>query len=116
MNSKTLGILSLVAVFLIGVALGMGLGYIIEKSGNHHHHKQDMVAKFKKDLNLSKEQEKVLLQLLDDLKEKYHALHQKHRPEYKTIQKEFRSEFKKVLTPNQKEKFDSYIKDKKKRD
>lgn len=116
MNSKTLGILSLVAVFLIGVALGMGLGHIIEKSGHPYHHKQDMVAKFKKDLNLSKEQEKVLLQLLDDLKEKYHTLRQKHRPEYKTIQKEFRSEFKKVLTPNQKEKFDSYIKDKKKQD
>jgi uncharacterized protein HemX len=112
MNSKTLGILSLVAVFLIGAVLGIVLGYLFEKPDHHHHNKEDMVAKFKKDLDLNAEQEKVLLNLLDELKQKYAALRKKHRPEYKAIQKEFRTSFKQILTPEQQKKFDAYLKEK----
>ena len=84
-------------VFLLGIVLG-GLvthlwGERMVRQYNERHHREEVVRRLTRTLDLSAEQQKQLGAILDDTSGKYHALYEKHRPEYEEVRHEARASF-----------------------
>jgi len=100
-------------VFLLGIVLG-GLvthlwGERMVRQYNERHHREEVVRRLTRTLDLSAEQQKQLGAILDDTSGKYHALYEKHRPEYEEVRHEARAHIRAILTPEQFPRFEDFV-------
>ena len=110
MKSKKLAVISLIAVFLLGLALGFASNRIFspckgKDRRSHRDHTTRLMVKLKSELDLTEEQNAQLRKHLDELKEKVAQIRKESRPQYERVNEEFKKEFLKTLTEEQKEKF-----------
>lgn len=109
MTSKKTAFTLLIAVFILGFAVGtMTSRYLFPAPNSHHSHKdrsKSTLEKFTRELNLTPEQQATLSDLLDTIKVKYDSLRRENGPRYKAVRDYFKSEFSKVLTPEQLERY-----------
>ena len=114
-SSKKIAILSLITVFIIGLAAGVALDRLVFDKKRHDHRKRDpneyFFEKFTRELSLTKAQQDTLQILLDDIKEKHNALSKKRRKEYEKIRQEFETDFRKILTPEQVSRYNEMIRE-----
>jgi Spy/CpxP family protein refolding chaperone len=100
-------------VFFLGMILG-GLvthlwGERILRQYSERHHREEVVQKLTRTLDLTPDQQKQLGAILDDAWGKYHALHEKHRPEYEEVRHEARVHIRAILTPEQLPRFEDFV-------
>jgi Spy/CpxP family protein refolding chaperone len=105
--------LLLAVVFFLGIILG-GLvthlwGERLLRQYSERHHREEVVRKLTRTLDLTADQQKQLGAILDDTREKYHALYEKHRPEYEEVRHEARVHIRAILTPEQLPRFEDFV-------
>jgi Spy/CpxP family protein refolding chaperone len=104
-------------VFLLGVLLG-GVGNHLWGSrvwGNSGGRpgpppsREQVLANFTRELELTPDQEKQLGSILDDSRSKFHALDRSMDPQRMQIRDESRAQMRALLTPDQQTKFDAFL-------
>lgn len=100
-------------VFLLGIVLG-GLvthlwGERLMRQYSERHHREEVVRRLTRTLDLTPDQQKQLAAILDDTSGKYHALYEKHRPEYEEVRHEARVHIRAILTPEQLPRFEDFV-------
>jgi hypothetical protein len=115
MSSKNKAILSFIAVFLVGIAVGVLFENLVLDKKQQNRKRQDpnkfLFEKFTNELSLSTEQQDSLQVLLDDIKEKHRELGKKRHENYERIRSEFDVEFRKILSPDQLLRYDEIIRE-----
>lgn len=119
-NRKALGLIIL--VFLLGVALG-AVGHSIADRRVLGARTQPpapflqprpnplrAVARLTADLKLTPDQQKQITDILADTQRRYDAIHDQMNPEFQQIREQGREQIRQVLTPEQRPKFDDYLK------
>lgn len=99
------------AAFLIGLIAGTAIGRWGLRFRSHKHwgsekHYSRMLKRFSSKLDLTPEQRKQVATILDAKREKIKALHSEIRPEFEEIRTSTKAEIRRLLTPEQQEKFD----------
>jgi hypothetical protein len=112
MKSKKMAFTSLIAVFLLGFALGFAGNRLFSSYQKRHSlphrdkgHTSKLMAQLSSELDLSEDQKVQLKALLDELKGKVDTIRKDTRPHYKRVNEEFKADFLKILSAEQKEKF-----------
>ena len=108
LKSKKVALASVITIFLLGLILGIVADRYLLLRYFHSGHKRgqiDLVQMFKKELNLTVEQQEKLKELLAELREEHEKIRKSTKPDYKRINREFREKFSKVLDEEQKKKF-----------
>lgn len=100
-------------VFFLGIVLG-GLvthlwGERLLHQYGERHHREEIVRKLTRTLDLTPDQQKQLGAILDDTWVKYHALYEKHRPEYDDVRHQGRAQIRAILTPEQLPRFEDFV-------
>jgi hypothetical protein len=112
-SSKKIAILSLITVFIVGLAAGVALDRFVFDKKRPEHRRRDpnefLFEKFTRELSLTKAQQDTLQMLLDDIKEKHKVLSKKRHEEYDKIRQEFEIEFRKILTSEQLNRYNEMI-------
>lgn len=119
-NRKALGLIIL--VFLLGVALG-AVGHSIADRRVLGARTQPpapflqprpnplrAVARLTADLKLTPDQQKQITDILADTQRRYDAVHDQMNPEFQQIREQGREQIRQVLTPEQRLKFEDYLK------
>jgi Spy/CpxP family protein refolding chaperone len=114
MTDKRKAVLLVIVLFVLGISLGsvgahMWDAHVIADHG--HHRASD---ELKEELQLSPDQAKQFDQIMTDWRGKFHALdgqeHLEWDPKYDAIRHEERNNIRTILTPDQKVKFDAFLK------
>ena len=114
MNDKRKAIVLVVVLFVLGIALGsvgahMWDGHVIA-SQRHHRPSEEL----KQELQLSPDQTKQFDQIMTDWRGKFQGLGAQERsewdPKYDQIRHEERNNIRAILTPDQKVKFEAFLK------
>jgi hypothetical protein len=100
-------------VFFLGIALG-GLvthlwGERLVHQYSERHHREEVVRKLTRTLDLTPDQQKQLGAILDDTWGKYHALYEKHRSEYDDVRHQGRAQIRAILSPEQLPRFEDFV-------
>jgi Spy/CpxP family protein refolding chaperone len=119
-NRKALGLIAL--VFALGVALG-AVGHSLADRSVFGARRQPPapflqprpnpprgVAHLTSELNLTPEQQKQIGGILADMQRRYDAVHDQMNPEFQQIREQGRDQIRQVLTPEQRPKFEDYLK------
>lgn len=119
-NRKALALIIL--VFVLGVALG-AVGHSIADRRVLGARTQPpapflqprpnplrAVARLTADLKLTPDQQKQITDILADTQRRYDAVHDQMNPEFQQIREQGREQIRQVLTPEQRPKFDDYLK------
>jgi Spy/CpxP family protein refolding chaperone len=110
MTSKKTAFTLLIAVFIIGFAAGSVTNKYLfpdrKRSHNHRDRDRHTMEKFTKELNLDQSQQEFLKDLLSTVKVKYDSLREASGPNYKTVREYFKNEFSKILTDEQRLKYE----------
>jgi Spy/CpxP family protein refolding chaperone len=114
MTDKRKAIVLVIVLFVLGIALG-GVGthmwdaHVIAGQGHHSASKE-----LKEELQLSPDQAKQFDQIMSDWRAKFHAMDvQKNAewdPKYDQVRHEERNNIRVLLTPEQKAKFEAFLK------
>jgi Spy/CpxP family protein refolding chaperone len=115
MNRRALGLV--LAVFVLGVALGGGLTYAF---GNHiwgvragtqsaQSRRARTVEQFTRELNLTAEQQKQLDAVFVEMQAKYEAIHKQIAPQTDQVRQDGREQIRAILTPEQKPKYEEML-------
>jgi Spy/CpxP family protein refolding chaperone len=107
-----------VAVFLLGSALGGALGYTFGHHGvsassppqSEQVRRARRVEQLTKDLTLSSEQRQQLDTILSGLHAEFKTLHEQNDAQIDRARKQGRDRIREILTPEQKPKFEEFIK------
>ena len=67
------------------------------------------MAKFTRNLDLNSDQQNQIQTILNDMRARYAALHQKLDPEYEKVRQEGRERIRQLLTPEQRPKFEELL-------
>jgi Spy/CpxP family protein refolding chaperone len=105
-------------VFLLGAALGGMIGYVFA-----HHTAQaapaqmteatkraQKVQRLTQELNLAPEQQKQLEVIMAGVQAQYKAIHQSTEPQINEARQKGREQIRAILTPEQKPKFEEFLK------
>ena len=110
MTSKKTAFTLLIAVFIFGFAAGTVTNKYIFPKKQRSHSPRDRsshtVNKFTKELNLTESQQIHLKELLATIKVKYDSLRKVAEPSYKAVRDNFKKEFSKILTDEQRIKYE----------
>ena len=118
MRSKTSATLMLVLTFVLGGVAGAISEHLYEtriknigarppgRIGPH-----DIVEDMAKDLKLSPDQKEKLKGIIQQSRERYRTLSVQFRPQYDVIRNETNQEIRKILTDEQKTRFEMIVKD-----
>jgi protein CpxP len=117
MENKTpsrTAILLIVALFLLGVAIGAigthALGERVWGARQEQHHDHDrIVRELTHQLELTPDQQKQLTAIIDETRAKYHALFEPLRPQQDQIRQQGREKIRAILTPDQRPKFEEFL-------
>ncbi len=114
MTDRRKAIVLVIVLFVLGISLG-GVGahlwdaHVIA-SQSHHRASEEL----KEELQLSPDQAKQFDQIMTDWRGKFHALegqeHLEWDPKYDAIRHEERNNIRGILTPEQKVKFEAFLK------
>lgn len=111
MSAKTKAIASLIAVFVLGFALCFlflkGNPFARRTHGRPSPEKftSSLVEKFTQELSLNDQQVEALKQQLQHLRAQHDSLRSRNNHAFEQLRDQFRTEFSKVLTPEQQIKF-----------
>ncbi|MBI1941049.1 MAG: periplasmic heavy metal sensor [Acidobacteria bacterium] len=101
-----------VATFLLGVVVG-GAGVLFYAWNTGHWRRRpstaQIVRRLTRDLNLSAPQVEQLKQIVDDSEKKMKELRTQARPQFDAIREEGHEQIRKILNPEQLEKFNETI-------
>jgi Spy/CpxP family protein refolding chaperone len=105
------------AVFLLGAALGGMLGYFFAHSAmaapaqmTEAEKRAQKVQRLTQELNLSVDQQKQLDTIMTSVQAQYKAIHQSTDPQIDQARQKGREEIRAILTPEQKPKFEDFLK------
>jgi len=121
-NSRRAAVLLVIAVFVLGIALGvLGTymeGYRVFGAGMLHrqppdrspagqqHGRQVQVERYGKDWSLTPEQQKQLDSILAQMQTRYGGIHEQFGAQMEQARKQGRDEIRAILTPDQVAKFE----------
>jgi len=104
-------------VFLLGAALGGVLGYVFAHRSyaapaplTEAQKTSQKVQRLTNELNLTPEQQKQLDEILTDVQAQYKAIHASTEPQIDATRQKGRDRIRAVLTPEQKPKFEEFLK------
>lgn len=116
-NRKALALI--VLVFVLGIALGaVGhslfdrrvLGARAQIEPQPRPNPPRAVARLTNELNLTPDQQKQIGDILGDMQHRYDAVHDQINPQLYQIREQGRDQIRQVLTPEQRPKFEDYLK------
>lgn len=118
--ARTQNIHQLIAVLLVGFAIGVISGQWYAKENSHKHWKkgdvrQHMLDKFNQKLSLTAEQQTQVAAIFDANQPKMLALHEEMRPKFEAIRNSAQAEIRAILNPDQQVKFDEMNAEREKR-
>lgn len=115
MKSKTSAALLLILTFLLGGITG-AVSYSLYQ--NHvaaanpkPNSSRDPVNELAQALKLDAGQKETLKKIMDQSRDRYHALSQQIRPQYEAIRNETRQQIRQILYEEQKTRFEDFLKD-----
>ena len=108
-------ILYLVAIFVLGVVVGLLGERLIERRWGREHEswkerRAKVVDRFSRELNLTPEQRDQLARILDETGQRYQTLHEQVRIQYNEIRQSGRQRIREILTPEQRTRFEEIVK------
>jgi Spy/CpxP family protein refolding chaperone len=114
-SAKAIGLL--IAVFVLGGVVG-GLGTYLVGHMHANHHRDRIIDRLDQTLQLTPGQSKQIGEILSEGHKRWTAITRKTqhkafkeaRPQYDALHKEIRGRIRAVLTPEQKPKFDEFLK------
>lgn len=114
MNDKRKAIVLVIVLFVLGISLG-GVGahmwdaHVVASQGHH-----SAIKELKEELQLSPDQAKQFDQMVNDWRGKFHAMDAQRNsewdPKYDEVRHEERNNIRTILTPEQKVKFEAFLK------
>jgi Spy/CpxP family protein refolding chaperone len=117
-QSSRKAILLVALVFALGIALGAGGVYVLtthvhaarpQAAGPGGRSPASVVARLDAELALNPDQEKQIEAILTDTQARYAEIHRQADPEYDQARHEGRMRIREVLTPEQRPKFDQFL-------
>ena len=112
-RSKKLALVSFLTIFLAGLVLGVVLERLVIDKCQAKRQPSDpgefLFQKFTTELSLDETQKLELRKLLADIKEKHRHIRKENRTQYKIIQEEFNTDFRKILSEEQLILFDQLV-------
>ena len=108
-------ILLVALVFALGIALGSVGTYLVTtrvqaaRPQTPGHSAAYALAMFTKGLDLTPEQQKQILVILNEMRAHYAEIHSHADPEYEAARQEGRQKIRQLLTPEQKPKFEDLL-------
>ena len=112
-RSKKLASISFLAIFFFGMAIGVVLERFVfddHYPGRHGHDPgKYLFNKFSKELSLDEDQKTRLKKLLEEIREKHRRIRDANRRQYDEIRSEFDLAFRRILTPEQLEKYEQLV-------
>ncbi len=115
MKSKTSAALLLILTFLLGGITG-AVSYSLYQ--NHvaaanprPNNSHDPVNELAQALKLDAKQKETLKTIMDQSRDRYHALSQQIRPQYEAIRNETRQQIRQILYDDQKARFEEFLTD-----
>ncbi|MBN1478840.1 hypothetical protein JXA70_01060 [candidate division KSB1 bacterium] len=119
LSSKNTAILSFITIFIAGIAVGvMWDNFVLNKKrpeNRRRDHNAQILKKFTQELSLTETQQDTLKMLLDEIKMKHQKLDEKRHEEFEKIRSEFDGKFTKILTSEQKVRYEQMVQEFKKR-
>lgn len=119
LSSKNTAILSFITIFIAGIAVGvMWDNFVLDKKprdNRRHDRGARILEKFTQELSLTQTQQDTLRMLLDQIKIKHQKLDERRHEEFEKIRSEFDAEFQKILTSEQKIKYEKMVQEFKKK-
>ena len=108
-------ILYLIAIFVLGVVVGLLGERLIERRWGREHEswkerRAKVVDRFSRELNLTPEQRDQLARILDETGQRYQTLHEQVRNQYNEIRQSGRQRIREILTPEQRTRFEEIAK------
>lgn len=102
---------SVLVVFVLGIALGGIATYVREERvwGSQSIPRHGAMQQFAREANLTAGQQKQIQSIIDDTKLKYRQLYDPLDPQREAIRQDGRGRIRAVLTPDQRNKFDEFI-------
>ncbi len=105
-------------VFLLGAALGGMIGYVFARHTalaappqmSEATKRAQKVQRLTQELNLSSEQQKELEVIIASVQAQYKAIHQSTDPQINEAREKGRERIRAILTPEQKPKFEEFLK------
>jgi len=105
-------------VFVLGIALGAVGTYVVAgrrvagapgQGSSHKERRARLVEQLTHELNLTADQQKQLEAILTDMQGKYRALRDQIAPQSEQIRQQGREQIRGILTPDQKPKFEDFL-------
>lgn len=102
---------SVIVVFVLGIALGGIATYVREERvwGSQSIPRHGAIQQFAREANLTADQQKQIQSIVDDTKLKYRQLYDPLDSQREAIRQDGRNRIRGVLTPDQRIKFDEFI-------
>ncbi len=113
MKSKTSAAMLLFLTFVLGGITG-AVSYSlylnqVAASGPRSNNSRDPVNELAQALSLDASQRQTLRHIMDQSRERYHALSQQIRPQYEAIRSETRQQIRQILRDDQKVRFEQFL-------
>jgi hypothetical protein len=109
-------ILLVFVLFVLGVGLGSVGTYLVtmrvqaaRPQATLAHNPAHTMAMYTRDLNLNADQQSQIQAILNDMRARYAALHEKLDPEYEQVRQQGREQIRQLLTPEQRPKFEDLL-------
>jgi Spy/CpxP family protein refolding chaperone len=103
-------------VFLLGIILG-GLGVHVwgdkiwaQQTSNSSKSRDQVIANFTRELSLTPEQQRQLGSIVDDTRARWRALYAPLEAQHEQIRQQGRDKVRAILTPEQRPKFEDFLK------
>ena len=103
-------------LFVLGIALGSVGTYLVtmrvqaaRPQATLAHNPAHTMAMYTRDLNLNADQQSQIQAILNDMRARYAALHEKLDPEYEQVRQQGRERIRQLLTPEQRPKFEDLL-------
>jgi hypothetical protein len=112
MNSRNKAILSLGAIFLLGIIIGILIDSQVfnhSRRGQRDRGHPNLLEIFTKKLELSSQQQGKLKELLDNFKTKFQEVGTQTETQFRKVREEFNEQFMLILNGTQKEKYKKMV-------
>jgi len=115
-NGSRKAFLVVFVLFVLGIALGSLGTYLVtmrvqaaRPQATLAHNPAHTMAMYTRDLNLNPNQQSQIQAILNDMRARYAALHEKLDPEYEQVRQQGRERIRQLLTPEQRPKFEELL-------
>jgi uncharacterized membrane protein len=111
MKSKTSAALLLFLTFVLGgIAGAVSYSLLRSQVAAEGRRSRDPVNQMAQALDLDGKQKEMLKQIMEQSRDRYHALSQQMRPQYDAIRDETRHQIRQILREDQKARFEDFLK------